>query len=164
MEKVPSVKEKAMPETARRSQVSSAEWTIRDSCAMPHDLVAHLRRGEAMTKDEDYFRELMLELEAADDWVHYIPLDEEDSASEKRYYHALMLADAGALEVSGRGSDHFRIRDQGYTLIAVMRDGNAWGKVKSSAKAAGGYGARALLAAAEAYAIAQVKQHLGLPP
>lgn len=93
-----------------------------------------------MKKDDECFRQLMFELEAGEDWVHYIPLDEGDHASEKRYYHALMLADAGALEVSGKHSDHFRIRDQGYTLLAVMRDANAWGKVKSSAKAAGGYG------------------------
>ena len=138
-------------------------WTCCDSLALPPSLVSRLRWSETMKKDDECFRQLMFELEAGEDWVHYISLDEGDYASEKRYYHALMLADAGALEVSGKHSDHFRIRDQGYTLLAVMRDANAWGKVKAGAKAAGGYGARALLAAAEAYAGARVKQHLGLP-
>lgn len=109
-----------------------------------------------MQKDDDYFRELLFELEAADEWNHHIWADGSDPEDEKRYYHALLLADAGALAVSGKDMDYFRIRDQGYALIGVMRNDDAWGKVKKAAKAAGGFGAKALVDAAGDYAKAAV--------
>ena len=141
-------------------------WYYGDTLPLPRGIIALLRQGvvrETMRKDDDYLRELLFELEAADAWVHYIDCHEDDAESCKRYYHALLLADAGALAVSGPNLDSFRIRDQGYTLIGVMRDETAWRKLRSVARAAGARGVVALVAAAEAYAVAQMKAALGLP-
>lgn len=128
------------------------KWMYCDTLPLPRSVLVVLRRGGlAMQKDEDFFRQLLLELEDSDDWLHFIAAEEDDPESERRYYHALLLADAGALAVTGKDLEYFRIRDQGYALIAVMRNETAWGKVRSAAIAAGGFGAKALMTAAEAY-------------
>lgn len=132
------------------------EWMHCESLDLPPSVVSLLRMGGVMQKDDDYFRDLLFELEAADEWLHFIEMDEDDPEQARRYFHAMLLADAGALAVTGRDMTMFRIRDQGYTLIGVMRDDTAWGRVKKAAQRAGGYGAKALLEAAEDYARAKV--------
>ncbi len=137
-------------------------WMHCESLDLPRSVIALLRQGGAMKKDDEFLKQLMLEMEASEEWVHHIDCDEDDPEAMKRYYHALLLADAGALAVTGRDLDHFRIRDQGYDLLSVMRDEKAWKIVRTAASKAGEVGAKTLMSMAEGYIRSKLAS-LGFP-
>ena len=134
-----------------------------ESLPLPPSLIALLRSGMAMRKDDDFLRALLFELDESEDWLHHISFDDGDNPEmAKRYFHAMLLADAGALAVNGKYLDMFRIRDQGYTLIGVMRDDNAWAKVRGAAGSAGRHGVAAMVQVATELVQQQIKSAMGL--
>lgn len=94
-----------------------------------------------MTRDDDYFRELLLEAEASNE--PYIEADilcglNEDAmrAAERRHMHAVWLCDAGLFKHHGDGA--FRITNQGHDYLAAIRSDTVWNKTKAAAAKAGG--------------------------
>ena len=79
-----------------------------------------------MTRDEDYIREMLLEIESHQDSLYPIldVLDRDD----KKYHHAQLLCDGGFLL---RESKHmYRLTSKGHDYIAAIRDPKIWDKIK----------------------------------
>lgn len=70
-----------------------------ETLRLPASMLALLRAEDGVRRGDDYLRQLMLDLEASDDWLHDIGLfvggDEDET---RRYFHARLLADEGFLE------------------------------------------------------------------
>lgn len=92
------------------------------------------------TVDEDYVRELLLMMAEADDWSVWLGYSDESSAEErKRYFHALMLSEAGALDIGLNGKDIFRISPAGEAFVAAIADDERWNELKSNIAQRGDY-------------------------
>lgn len=87
-----------------------------------------------MKRDDDLIRKLMLELEAdPEPVVHKFMGAGASPEAEREYYHLLLLADAGYLEVSGRYRDAFRITNAGHDFLAVLASDGIWAKARAKA-------------------------------
>ena len=130
---------------------------------LPRSLLVILRMEAEMRRDDDYIRELMLELEACDEWVIFFQLlDDSDAVATRRYYHLRLLADAGFLEETGRHSGNFRITNSGHDFLGLIRDDTIWGKTRHAVSHLGGASLQMLSTVAEAY-LRQGLAKLGVP-
>lgn len=111
-----------------------------------------------MVRDDDYMRELLLELEASPDWSHlsYLAQDS-DAAAFRRHYHVLLLVDAGLLAPTSFGATSYRITNAGHDFIAVTRQNEAWEATKAATRHMGGASVQMLYRVAEALAINGLK-------
>lgn len=124
---------------------------------------ALIQKGTDMKRDDDYLRELLLELEAGDDWMHLSVQTLGDSAEEaKRHFHILMLMDAGFLAPMTAKMQTFRITNTGHDFLAMIRSDDAWSKVKATGSKLGGASVQMLYRIAEGYA-RQKLADLGVP-
>ena len=90
-----------------------------------------------MKRDDDLIRELLLEMEAEDDYLFSMveALDSQPD-EQKRYGHALLLCDAGLVEQ--RENMTFRITAAGHDYLAAMRDPGIWATTKAKVAETGG--------------------------
>lgn len=89
-----------------------------------------------MKRDNDLIRELLLEMEAANDF-RFDPHDSlSNSDVEKRIYHMKLLEDHGY--VTAAGKYHIRLTSAGHDFIDAMRDEGIWKKTKDAVARAGG--------------------------
>ena len=104
-------------------------------------------------RDNDFLREMLLELEASAEYLHPIGgvagLSEEE---EKREYHAHLACDAGLL-VETRAAV-FRITNAGHDYIEAIRSDSVWRKTQESVAQLGG----ATLGMVRDIAVAYIKQ------
>ncbi|MEP6355829.1 MAG: DUF2513 domain-containing protein [Hyphomicrobiales bacterium] len=114
-----------------------------------------------MKRDDEFIRELLFEFEASNDL--YLIAHVSQSASDddkKRYLHAELLCDAGFFEAVNKGL--YRMTNQGYDYLEVIRDNSIWEKTKSGAELIGGATLGILKELAVAYAKDAAKTKLGI--
>lgn len=118
-----------------------------------------------MKRDDDLIRKLMLDLEADPEPIRIVPVGAGLSEErEREYYHLLLLADAGYLEVSGEFQDVFRITNAGHDFLAVLANETIWTKARAkAAEAVPRYGLK-LLAEIGTEMIRQALRDKGLLP
>lgn len=106
-----------------------------------------------MKRDDDYIRQMLLDVEASDELYFiasaYINMTPDD---QKSHQHAELLCDAGFFEAANEGV--YRMTNHGYDYLAVIRSDSAWGQTKKGAAKIGG----ASLGIMKDIAIAYVKQ------
>lgn len=109
-----------------------------------------VQMGTTMQRDDDYLRELMLEMEASPDWLHVSALAIHSSQEQlRKHYHMRLLADAGMLEESGRSGGVFRITNTGHDFLAMIRKNENWEATKETARQLGGASIQMLYRIAE---------------
>lgn len=122
---------------------------------------ALIQKGVTMKRDDDYMRQLLLDIEAGEDWsfdnILWVEADDED---EKRHFHVLLLADAGFLVRYGR--DSYRISNSGHDFLALTRRSESWEATKKAAGHVGGASLQMLLRVAEGLARQKLSE-MGLP-
>lgn len=114
-----------------------------------------------MKRDDDYVRQLLLDLEASEETLMVAALTlNQDDEEEKQYYHLQLLCDAGLMkEVQ---PSVFRMTNQGHDFIATIRSDSIWSKTKSGAAQIGGATLGILKDIATAYLKQEAKKVLGL--
>lgn len=114
-----------------------------------------------MKRDDDFIRELLFEIEAADNPYLIACLLLNPSAEDlKRHMHAKWLSDAGLLLEEDVGV--FRITNQGHDYLAAIRDDGIWKKTKAAASGAGGVGLNVMKDIAVAYVKQEISARLGV--
>lgn len=109
-----------------------------------------LRWGCEMKRDDDLMRSILLEIEALDDPVYICGSTHDETAEDRiRYYHMMLLVDAGFLKGIGRSGAAFRMTNDGHDLLAMTRQSEAWEATKAAAKSLGGASFRVFLSVAE---------------
>lgn len=112
-----------------------------------------IRWGQAMERNDDMIRQLLLDIEAQPDPLYLMPLHLGMTPEERvRYYHMRLLVDAGMLEESGKAGGVFRMTNAGHDFLALTRQSQAWEAVKAAAAKLGGASVKMLLQIAEGIA------------
>lgn len=113
-----------------------------------------LLMGDHMERDDDYLRELLQEMEAADEWMHASLLAISSEPDElKRHFHILLLVDAGFLAPMTEAAHTFRITNAGHDFLALSRSNVAWEVAKTAVRHLGGASVQMLYRALEGYAM-----------
>lgn len=90
-----------------------------------------------MTRDDEYIRELLFEIEAQE--YPYVMVSKTISPAPetvKRNYHIELLCDAGLMTfVSGSA---YRLSNQGHDYIEAIRNDTIWRKTQEGARQVGG--------------------------
>lgn len=90
-----------------------------------------------MQRDDDYIRNLLLEIEISPDIFFLAPLTmSANKDDEKKHYHCELLCDAGLLTTSNNGV--YRMTNQGHDYLEAIRSDTIWEKTKAGAAAIGG--------------------------
>lgn len=116
-----------------------------------------------MQRNDDLFRELMFEAEAATDWrileagARVLSPTPEQS---QREYHLLLLTDAGFVTTVSSGT--YRLTNAGHEWLDTVRDETVWNKTKEAAGKVGGASLGLLAAIATGYAKERLRA-LGIP-
>lgn len=92
-----------------------------------------------MKRDDDLVRDLLFRLEAEEDYLSLVFANTKDNSESGRHEfgHILLLADAGFVDLSGRGGDIVRLTNAGHDFIAAVRNDTTWSKTKDVAGKAG---------------------------
>lgn len=108
-----------------------------------------------MKRDDDYIRQLLLELEESNSLYLVAPLAMRASAEElKRHQHAELLCDAGFFEAVNKGI--YRMTNQGHDYLEAVRSNVVWEKTKKGVASVGG----ATLGIVKDLAVAYLKQEV----
>ena len=81
-----------------------------------------------MNRDDDYLRELLLEIASGEDYLYHI--DETYDENPKRIFHVKLLRDAGYL--SHETDTGYRLTPDGTDFILAIRDNGIWEKTKKA--------------------------------
>lgn len=89
------------------------------------------KMGGDMRRDDELIRSLLLEAEAdPSPTMFYLPDAEAGFEEWHRYYHLRLLCDAGMMEEMGRFGGTFRITNDGYDFLGMIREDTAWRRIK----------------------------------
>ena len=114
-----------------------------------------------MRRDDDYIRQMLLDIEASSELYMVAPLHMSMTADEeKKHQHAELLCDAGLLAAVNKGV--YRMTNQGHDYLTVIRDQTVWAKTKSGAAAIGGASLGILKDLAIAYIKKEATTKLGI--
>lgn len=90
-----------------------------------------------MQRDDEYIRQLMLEMEADRNPFTLVMLTLAPSKEEKkRWYHLKLLSDYGYVDNVGR--DSVRLTAQGHDYLNAIRDPGIWQRTKATVAETGG--------------------------
>lgn len=98
----------------------------------------HLKEPNApMKRDNEFIRQLLLEYEQGDDIDLVVTLCINPSSDElKRYHHVELLCDAGYfIRIK---EDLYRMTNQGYDYLEVIKNEDVWAKTKEAVPKLGG--------------------------
>ncbi len=92
-----------------------------------------------MKRDDDYLRELLFEMEAAEDYLFDPDGHTDDASSEerKKTYHCMLAVDAGLVVYVARAGHYARITSSEHDFIQTIRNGTTWNRTKAIAGRAG---------------------------
>lgn len=97
--------------------------------------------GDAVQRDDELVRNLLLEMEADPSPVKVYPSTISGSPEQRKiYHHVLLLADAGLVAPVSPDRQVFRLTNAGHDFLAAIRDDTIWAKMKGASAAAGGFG------------------------
>ncbi|WP_375175522.1 DUF2513 domain-containing protein [Pseudooceanicola sp.] len=106
--------------------------------------------GFELERDDDYLRQLLLDFEASDQWMHYSELGlSHESDYMKRHFHIQLLVDGGLMAPIERGGSSYRITNQGHDFIAMTREDERWAAVKAAGRSVRGASVQMLYRLAE---------------
>lgn len=127
------------------------------------NLFVLLGAGEAMKRDDDLIRELMLKMEDHPDPIYLLsPHLGSPMVDRISYYHLRLLADEGMLEETGKTGGSWRMTMKGHDFVAVIRDESIWGRSKGALAGVGGFTISMLKDVATGY-VRQKLAELGIP-
>lgn len=111
-----------------------------------------------MKRDNEYLRELLFEIENADDDLFYSLITMGMSSDErKQHYHVQLLCDEGyMIQVSDQA---YRLTSEGHDFIDAIRDNGIWENTKKAVAETGG---SATLQMLKAIAIGFLKKKLSV--
>ena len=123
--------------------------------------------GIELERDDDYLRDLLLEMVTGDSWLHTSTLHGDGSGAHKRHFHILLLVDAGFMaRVAQEGNQgqggSYRITNDGHDFIALTRETEAWEATKAAMKSIKGASVQMLYRVAEGYARQKLVE-MGVP-
>lgn len=115
-----------------------------------------------MKRDDDYIRQMLMELEESDE-IHMVATLHMSSsqAGLKRHEHAELLCDAGLFQRVNAGGV-YRMTNQGHDYLATIRSDTVWSKTKQGAAKIGGASLGMLMDLAIAYAKQEASEKLGI--
>ncbi|MDE0508892.1 MAG: DUF2513 domain-containing protein [Gammaproteobacteria bacterium] len=88
-----------------------------------------------MKRDDDFLRELLIQMEESNDRIFIVP-NTLDGANSKEIHHILILCDYGYAE---QLNDHaYRLTAHGHDFIDSIRDDSVWEKTKAAVAETGG--------------------------
>lgn len=120
-------------------------------------LLAILSMGCDVIRDDDYLRQMLLDMEASPEWFFEGPYQSEgaDPAERKRSYHLLLLLDAGLLTPMEGAT--VRMTSSGHDFLDQVREREAWGRVKEASRKMGGAGVGMMVRIAEAMVMQKLR-------
>ena len=114
-----------------------------------------------MKRDDEYIRNLLLEIENQD--IPFISVFEGCSPSKeerKKNYHIKLLCDAGLMTFQGGSA--YRLTNQGHDYVEVIKNDNIWKRTKEGAAQIGGATLDMLKNIAIAYLKQEAAEKLGI--
>jgi len=109
----------------------------------------------------DYLRQMLLDLEAEDDWLHTFGLFERPGeADTKRDYHVTLLCDEGLLQKTQPGV--YRMTSKGHDFLDYTRDQRIWDKSKAAVGQLKNHSITMLMSVAEGFVKAKLREITGL--
>ena len=110
-----------------------------------------------MKRNDDLIRELLLEMEASEEWFFVVDYDEEDQARE---YHLKLLGDMGLLSF---GKHSYRLTAAGHDFLDAVRDDGLWKKTKDAVAETGGNATLEIIfSLAKGFLKKKISQHTGI--
>lgn len=114
-----------------------------------------------MQRDMDYLRQMLLDLEGDDDWLHTFGMyDKPGEGDAKRDYHVTMLCDEGLLQKTQPGV--YRMTSKGHDFLDHTRDQHIWNKSKAAVGQLKNHSITMLMSVAEGYVKAKLREITGL--
>lgn len=89
-----------------------------------------------MKRDNDYIRQLLFEMEGAEDFCFDAADGVPEEHLDKRLYHLKLLMDAGFVTYAGKYTH--RLTNSGHDLLEALRDEGIWQKTKAAVAETGG--------------------------
>lgn len=127
-------------------------------------LLALISAGAEMRRDDDYMRQILLDMEASPNWQFEgsSGVMAPDDQARKRAYHIGLLLDGGLLTKLDPNGHGVRMTSQGHDFLEVTRQSDAWNAVKAASRKLGGATASMMLRIGEAYAVQRLRE-MGVP-
>lgn len=115
-----------------------------------------------MKRDDELIRQLLLDFEAAGDWLIFVPGMTLSASPEerKRRYHMMLLGDEGMLAPVANGT--MRMTAKGHDMVEAIRSDTVWAKTKEGARAVGGVTLGMLKDIAVTYLKKEAAERLGI--
>ena len=114
-----------------------------------------------MKRDDDFIRNIMMDLEESQDFRLAVQETLSSSAEEQKLiYHIQLLCDAGLFKQIARGV--YRLSSQGHDYLDAVRDDTIWSKTKEGAATVGGLTIGMMKDLALAYVKQEAKERLGI--
>lgn len=114
-----------------------------------------------MTRDDEYIRDLLMEIEADEDPHVYIFEAMSPSKEDlKRNYHIELLCDAGLMTF--RAGSTYRLTNDGHDYIEAIKSNTVWKKTKDGAAQVGGATLGMMKDMAIAYLRQEAAEKLGI--
>lgn len=113
-----------------------------------------------MQRDDDYMRAILQDALDAPEYFHDWPFGL--SPDPKELFHLLLLEQAGLIARIDFHGEKYHLTDAAFTFLGGTREPEAWDRVKEIGAAAGTFGVRIMVKAAEAVAMDQLRK-LGVP-
>lgn len=116
----------------------------------------------SMARDDDLIRSLLMEYEKGDSIYVTAVLSMNQPFDEvRRHQHAELLCDAGYFEAINKGV--YRMTNQGFDYLEVIKSDEIWSKTKGVAASLGGVTLGMMKDIAVAYIKQKAAEHLKLP-
>ncbi len=114
-----------------------------------------------MTRDDEYIRKLLLEIEAQEiPYVTVARILDPSQEELKRNYHIELLCDARLM--TSQGGSGYRLTNQGHDYIEAIKNDTVWQKTKSAAAQVGGTTLGMMKDIAVAYLKQEAAEKLGI--
>ena len=135
---------------------------MRDCESMPYDpklAVLILLEGE-MRRDLDYLRNMLAELEEADEYIFPLGLSGGPGGDPKLDYHVALATDEGLLLKTQPGI--YRMTAKGHDFLDHTRDKDVWEKSKTAVGHLKNHSITMLMNVAEGFVRAKLREATGL--
>ncbi len=114
-----------------------------------------------MTRDDEYIRDLLLEIEAQEiPYVLVVKIVNSSKDEVKRNYHIELLCDAGLMTF--QQGHTYRLTNQGHNYIEAIKNDTIWKKTKDAAAQIGGATLGMMTDIAIAYLKQEASEKLGI--
>ncbi len=114
-----------------------------------------------MKRDDDYLRDLLIELEAQEDYVtiiyEHLSMNDEEN---KKLYHVNLLCDVGFMTQINEHA--YRMTNDGHDYLETIRNDAVWQKTKEGAAKIGGATLGIMKDIALAYVKKEAAEKLGM--